>query len=92
VAPVGHLSQADNAGLVGVQQALVGAAGTLQPRAEQLIGGALTVGSALHSGEARELRNQPRRIGEQARDVVPDHGLDLLGLDVAARALLGSGG
>jgi len=91
MAPLGHLGQADGTSLVGVEQPLVGAAGALHPGAEQLVGGALAVGSTLHGGEARELRDQPRRIGEQARDVVPDSGLDLLGFDIAARAPLGSG-
>jgi hypothetical protein len=92
VAPLGHLGQADGTGLVGVEQALVGATDPFQPDAKQLIRRALTVGSGLHGGKVRELRHQPCRIGEQARDVVPDHGLDFLGLDVAARAAHWSGG
>ena len=88
MAPLGHLGQADDAGLVGVEQAFVGATATLQPRTEQLIGGALAVGPIVHGGKARELHHQPRRIGEKLRDVVPDRGLDLLGLDVATGALL----
>ena len=38
------------------------------------------------SGEVLELRQQVLRIGKQAGDVIPDGGLDLLGLDVAAWA------
>jgi hypothetical protein len=92
VASLGHLGQADGAGLVGVQQALVGAVGPVHSRAEQLVRGPLTIGSCLQVGKACELCHQPCRIGEEAGDMVPDRGFDLHSLDVAARAFRWSSG
>jgi transposase-like protein len=56
VASLGHLRQTDGAGLVGIQQALVGAVGSVHSRAEQLVSGSLTIGSCLQVGKACELR------------------------------------
>src|SRR3712207_1826956 len=74
-------------GLVGIEQAFVGSGSAVQASTELLIGGAVTGSSGLRrGGEVLELRQQALRIGEQASDVIPDGGLKLLGLDVAAWA------
>jgi hypothetical protein len=73
--------------LVGVQQAFVGPRHTVQPGPQLLVGGAVMHRSRLCGcGEALELRHQPLRAGEQAGDMAPHSGLDLLGLDDAAWA------
>jgi hypothetical protein len=85
--PLRQFGQADRAGLVGIEQAFVGSGGAVQASAELLIGGAVTGRPSLGcGGEPFELRQQALRIGEQARDVIPDNGLKLLRLDVAAWA------
>jgi len=87
LAPVGQLGQADRAGLVGVQQALVGSRDPVQPGTQLLVGSAIPGGAGLgRSGEVVELRQQSVRVGEQPGDVAPHDRLDLLGPDVAARA------
>jgi len=63
VTPLGQLGQADGAGLVGIEQALVSSGGAVQTSAELLIGGAVTDSSSLRrGGEVFELRQQALRI------------------------------
>jgi hypothetical protein len=90
--PLGQLRQAHRAGFVGVQQPLVGPCAPLQPGAELLLGHAVAGGAGLPcGGEAVELREQLLRVGQQGGDVVPHGGLEVLGLDAAARADRGAG-
>jgi hypothetical protein len=82
---LGQLGQADCACLVGVEQAFVSPGGAVQTRTELLIGGTITGSSGLRRGsQMLELRQQALRIGEQADNMVPDGGLEFLGLDTAA--------
>jgi hypothetical protein len=91
-APLRQLGEADRAGLVGVQQALVGPRDTIAPGAKLLVGGAVPRRAALGCGrEAVELRHHSIRAGQQLCDMPPHGGLDLLGLDVSARASCGPG-
>jgi hypothetical protein len=86
-APFRQLVQADRAGLVSVQQPLVGPRDPLQPGAELLLGRLLAGGTRLgRGGDVVEPGEQLVGIGEQAGNVVPHRGLDRLGLDAAARA------
>jgi len=73
---LGQLGQADRAGLVGVQQARVGACGPVQPGAHLLLGGLLPGGAGIGGGKAVELRQELAGVGKQARDVVPYDRLD----------------
>jgi len=85
LAAFGQLGQADRAGLVGVQQALVGACGPVQPGAQLLLGGSLPGGAGVGVGDkAVELRQELVGVGKQARDVVPYDRFDLFGADIAA--------
>ena len=89
-APVCQLGQADCAGLVGIEQPLVGPREAVQAGLELLVGGTLADAARLGSGdEVVKLRGQPVGAGEQAGDVVPHGVLDLLGLDAAVRARCG---
>ncbi len=91
-APFGQLGQADRAGLVGVQQPLVRPRDPVQPGAQLLVGGTVPHRACFcRGGEAVELRQHLLRADEQAGDVAPHGRLDLLGLDVAARARSGTG-
>ena len=63
LATFGQLGQADRASLIGVQQALVGACGPVQPGAQLLLGGLLP-GGACGGGEAVELRQELVGVGK----------------------------
>jgi len=84
---LGQLAQADDLGLVGFQEAAVGAAQSVQARL-QLLAGRLFPGLR-HVGlgdEPFELRQQLGRTAEQAGNVVPHHLLQRVSTDPGPRA------
>ena len=67
----GQLGQTDRASLVGVQQALVGVCGPVQPGAQLLLGGSLPGGAGIGGGEAVELRQE--LVGSASRPMTWSH-------------------
>jgi hypothetical protein len=92
-APFGELGEADDAGLVGFEQAAVGAVQLLDPGAQQPLGrtGAVLGGFGRHGGEVLELRPQALRVAEQPGDVLPDRAVERVGVDARPWASLGAG-
>jgi hypothetical protein len=92
-APFGELGEADDAGLVGFEQAAVGAVQLLGPGAQQPLGrtGAVPGGIGRHGGEVLELRPQALRVAEQPGDVLPDRAVERVRVDARPWASLGAG-
>jgi hypothetical protein len=87
IAPVGELREADDLGLVGIEQTPFGACKPLQASVDSLLGRSVLSRTAIGAGrEALELGQQLGRIAEQLSDMLPDGALEFLGLDDAARA------
>jgi hypothetical protein len=87
IAPLGELREADDLGLVGIEQAPFGTSKPLQAGVDSLLGRSVLSRTAIGAGrEALELGQQLGRIAEKIRDMLPDGALEFLGLDDAARA------
>src|SRR5215213_4046375 len=86
-ASFGELFEADRLGLVGIDQPLIGTSEPVEPCPDLLLGGErvlrLRTGA---SDEVLELRQQPLRVGEQPADMCPDGCLQLVAVDLRARA------
>ena len=78
-----QLLQADHLGLVGLEQPTVGAVQSLDA-GTQLSTGSISAHSDGLAGKALELRQYLGRLLEQVDDMVPNGGLEFLGLDTAA--------
>jgi hypothetical protein len=92
LAPLSQLSQAEHAGLVGVEQPLLLASYSTQyHRCLICIGPPLRVAVSGLTREALELSQQRLRVGQQLLDVPPDRDLQLFRLRHPLRARLVAG-
>src|SRR4051794_997856 len=86
-ASFGELFEADRLGLVGIDQPLIGTSEPVEPCPDLLLGCErvlrLRTGA---SDEVLELRQQPLRVGEQPADMRPDGCLQVVAVDLRARA------
>ena len=85
--PLEELGEADRLGLVGVDQPPIGTGEPVEPCPDLPLGRVRALRFRIGAGgEALELRQQPVGVGEQPADMCPDGGLQLVAVDLRARA------